>query len=180
MRSGDRIVYVDMAGERARSGKNKPSGLRGRLARYASGKATASGFGESALDRALADVAFVKQQLAALEGGEPRRTPEWAKEAIRWHRVELRWTICPDADAARTLEDQGINLLRPYGVGTASEASPRKPRLSQNHAITGGPEHERQRTVGYWVALSFEGQIASLSGSSAAAARWDDARSRST
>jgi hypothetical protein len=118
MRSGDRIIYVGMAGERAGSGKGKPSGLRGRLARYTSGKAAASGFGEAALDRALADVAFVKQQLATLEGGEPRRTTEWAKEAIRWHRVELRWTICSDADTARTLEDQVVNLLRPYGIVT--------------------------------------------------------------
>ncbi|WIB33222.1 hypothetical protein [Curtobacterium sp. MCSS17_005] len=116
MRSGDRIIYVGMAGERAGSGKSKPSGLRGRLARYTSGKAAASGFGEAALDHALADVAFVKQQLATLEGGEPRRTTEWAKEAIRWHRVELRWTICSDADTARTLEDQVVNLLRPYGI----------------------------------------------------------------
>lgn len=116
MRSGDRIVYVGMAGERAGSGKSKPSGLRGRLARYTSGKAAASGFGEAALDRALANAAFVRQQLAALEGGEPRRTTEWAKEAIRWHGVELRWSICPDADTAKTLEDQVVRLLRPYGI----------------------------------------------------------------
>jgi hypothetical protein len=116
MRSGDRIIYVGMAGERAGSGKSKPSGLRGRLARYTSGKAATSGFGEAALDRALADVAFVRQQLAALEGGQSQRTTEWAKEAIRWHGVELRWTICPDADTARTLEDQVVKLLRPYGI----------------------------------------------------------------
>ena len=116
MRSGDRIVYVGMAGERAGSGKSMPSGLRGRLARYTSGKAAASGFGEAALDRALADVAFLRQQLAALEGGEARRTTEWAKEAIRWHKVELRWTICTDADTARALEDQVVRLLRPHGI----------------------------------------------------------------
>jgi len=116
MRSGDSIVYVGMAGERAGSGSSKPSGMRGRLARYTSGKAAASGFGEAALDRALADVAFVRQQLNALEEGEPRRTTEWAKDAIGWHRAELRWTTCADADAARGLEDQIVRLLRPHGI----------------------------------------------------------------
>jgi hypothetical protein len=114
MRSGHRIVYVGMAGERAGSGK--PSGMRGRLARYTSGKAAASGFGEAALDRALADVAFVRQQLTALEQGEHRRTTEWAKDAIAWHGVELRWTVCTDADAAKVLEDQIVRSLRPHGI----------------------------------------------------------------
>jgi hypothetical protein len=114
MRSGDRIVYVGMAGERPGSGK--PSGMRGRLARYTSGKAAASGFGEAALDRALADVAFVRQQLTALEQGESRRATEWAKAAIGWHEVELRWTVCTDADAARALEDHIVRLLRPHGI----------------------------------------------------------------
>jgi hypothetical protein len=114
MRSGDRIVYVGMAGERAGSGK--PSGMRGRLARYTSGRAAASGFGEAALDRALADVAFVRQQLTALEQGEPRRTTEWAKNAIVWHGVELRWTVCKDADAARGLEAQIVKMLRPHWI----------------------------------------------------------------
>ncbi|RII94911.1 hypothetical protein DZF98_00310 [Clavibacter californiensis] len=114
MRSGDRIVYVGMAGERAGSGK--PSGMRGRLARYTSGKAAASGFGEAALDRALADVAFVRQQLTALEQGKPRRTTEWSQDAIGWHEIELRWTICTDAGAARVLEKQIVQLLRPHGI----------------------------------------------------------------
>jgi DNA-binding IclR family transcriptional regulator len=116
MRSGDRIVYVGMAGERAGRGSSKPAGMRGRLARYTSGKAAASGFGEAALDRALADVDFVRQQLTALEQSEPRRTTEWAKDAIEWHRVELRWTVCTDADAARDLEEHIVLLLRPHGI----------------------------------------------------------------
>lgn len=116
MRTGGRIVYAGMAGERAGNGRRTPSGMRGRILRYTSGKAAASGFGEAALDRALADVSFVKHQLAALSKGEPRRVTEWAKDAIEWHKVELRWTVCADGVTAKQLEDRIVQLLRPHGI----------------------------------------------------------------
>ncbi|KQS08426.1 hypothetical protein ASG04_14525 [Curtobacterium sp. Leaf183] len=116
MRVGASIVYVGMAGERAGSGSRKPEGMRGRLSRHTSGKAAASGFGEAALDRALADVGFVSQQLIALTEGQPRRVTRWAKDAIEWHNVELRWTTCAGGFAARQLESQIILLLRPHGL----------------------------------------------------------------
>ena len=49
------IRYAGMAGERA--GGGRPQGLRGRLAGYGAGSGAVSGFGEAALDRALADPA---------------------------------------------------------------------------------------------------------------------------
>jgi hypothetical protein len=45
------VIYVGMAGPRAGGGI---PGLRGRLTRYASGRAMLSGLGEAAADRALA------------------------------------------------------------------------------------------------------------------------------
>src|SRR4051794_28205241 len=67
-----RIVYCGKAGERAgRDGTRKPQGLWGRLGRYGSGKAATSGFGEAALDRALADPAFVAARLEHLTSVGP-------------------------------------------------------------------------------------------------------------
>ena len=60
------VLYVGMAG--ARHGR----GLRGRLRVYASGKAAVSGLGEAALNRALADPAWLQDRLAELEAGQPR------------------------------------------------------------------------------------------------------------
>ena len=65
------IIYVGMAGERAGSGR--PQGLYGRLAVYRAGKGAVSGFGEAALDRALADSAWIEQQLTRLRAEGPRR-----------------------------------------------------------------------------------------------------------
>ncbi len=116
MRVGASIVYVGMASERAGSGRRRPEGMQGRLSRYTSGKAATSGLGEAALHRALADVGFVRQQLSALTDGRPHRVTRWAKDAIEWHNVEQRWTICADGPAARQLESQVVQLLRPHGL----------------------------------------------------------------
>ncbi|PPF59338.1 hypothetical protein C5C13_06245 [Clavibacter michiganensis] len=82
MRTGGRIVYVRMAGKRTGTTGNMPRGMRGRLVRYASGKAAASGFGDAALDRALADVDFLRNQLETLYRSERRQTIGWARDAI--------------------------------------------------------------------------------------------------
>ncbi len=65
------IRYAGMAGERAGSGR--PQGLHGRLSVYWSGKAAVSGFGEAALDRAVADPDWVEQQLERLRASGPKR-----------------------------------------------------------------------------------------------------------
>ena len=61
------IVYIGMAGER--TGGGRPQGIRGRLAVYTTGKGLASGLGEAAFDRALADPEWVAARLSY-------RTPE--------------------------------------------------------------------------------------------------------
>lgn len=117
MRTGDgRIVYTGMAGERAGTSGRRPMGMFGRLSRYTSGKAAASGFGEAALDRALADPRFVEHQLIALREEGPRRVTRWSQDAIAWFSVELRWTVCEDARSARRLEEHVVSVLRGHGV----------------------------------------------------------------
>ena len=74
------IRYVGMAGERAGSGRQQ--GLFGRLSVYRTGKGAVSGFGEAALDRALADPGWVEQQLQDLRQNGPKRAKVWAREAV--------------------------------------------------------------------------------------------------
>jgi hypothetical protein len=61
------IVYAGMAGER------RGQGIRGRLNVYGSGKALASGLGEAVMDRALADVHWLRERLDDVEQGRPLR-----------------------------------------------------------------------------------------------------------
>lgn len=74
------VVYVGMAGERA--GGGRPKGLRGRLSVYASGKGVVSGLGEAAMDRALADLGWLRERLAEIERGEAKRAKEWGQAAM--------------------------------------------------------------------------------------------------
>ena len=104
------IVYVGMAGER------KGQGLRGRMAIYRSGKGAASGFGEAAFDRALADEVFVSGQLNRLQAGEVLRAKQWAKDAIAHFSPEIRWTETADGAAALQLEKRVGILLHPHGL----------------------------------------------------------------
>lgn len=101
------IVYVGMAGES--SGR----GIRGRLAVYRSGKGATSGFGEAALDRALADEKLVETQLVRLRQEGPRRARAWAQEAISWLGPEVRWVVTENGMLARVLEEQLVAALRP-------------------------------------------------------------------
>lgn len=110
IRSRGEVVYVGMAGERS------GNGLMGRLARYHSGKAAASGFGEAALDRALADAVFVRCRLAELESGRTLRAVGWAKAAIAACEPELSWTVTPDRETALVLETAVVDGLRSAGV----------------------------------------------------------------
>lgn len=108
------IRYVGMAGERRGSGT--PQGVRGRLNVYSRGKGAVSGFGEAALDRALADPAWLRQQLTLLETEGPRRAKEWAASAIVRLNLEISWATTADRDAARALEQSIVNLARPHGL----------------------------------------------------------------
>ncbi len=104
------VVYLGMAGER------RGHGLRGRLSIYRRGRGAVSGFGEAALDRALADAAFVEAHLDAVRAGEPSRASAWARDAIASFAPEIRWTVCASKADALALETDCVELLRDYGI----------------------------------------------------------------
>ena len=108
------VRYVGMAGERA--GGGRPRGLHGRLSGYCSGHDPVGGFGESALDRALADPGWVERQLARPGADRPRRARRWAADAIAWLAPEVSWAACHERADARQLESEVELLLRPYGL----------------------------------------------------------------
>ena len=117
------VVYVGMAGERA--GGGTPKGIQGRLLIYTRGRGAVSGFGEAALDRALADAAWLQQQLDAMESEGPKRAKVWAQDAIARLDAEVRWAICDDASGARALEKQVEKVLGPYGLWNRESAKRR-------------------------------------------------------
>lgn len=104
------IIYVGMAGER-RGSRDRPQGLRGRLKVYSRGKGMASGLGEAALDRALADPEWLRERLAEVERGQPRRAKEWGKEAVVRAGLRVRWAATEDKASALTLERACLNAL---------------------------------------------------------------------
>ncbi len=116
------LLYVGHAGERAAS----QPGLRGRLGVYARGKGAVSGLGEAALDRALADPAFVRQRLELLESGTPERAKDWARAALVWADVHVCWTprhtkaeaIAREARLPTLLDEHDLwNRARPGRAG---------------------------------------------------------------
>lgn len=108
------IRYVGMAGERRGSGR--PMGLYGRLSVYRTGKGAVSGFGEAALDRALADTAWVAAKLQHLQSVGPQRAKDWARDAILRLAPQVCWATCAEQADARHLELQVEGLLRPHGL----------------------------------------------------------------
>jgi hypothetical protein len=105
-----RIVHVGMAGERA--GGGRPQGLYGRLSDFRGGHSSVGGFTEAALDRALADRAWVAQQSSRA----PRRTRQWGADAVRRLAPEVSWAARPERADARLLQDQVLLVLRPHGL----------------------------------------------------------------
>lgn len=104
------IVYVGMAGPR------NGLGIRGRLSIYRRGRGGTSGFGQAAMDRALADPAFIAQQAAALQNGTPRTSAQWAQDAIAWWNPDVRWAQTEDTTSALSLEARAENSLRSRGL----------------------------------------------------------------
>lgn len=100
------VVYVGMAGERDGGGKGEPQGIRGRLARYKSGKAIASGLGEAVFDRALADAAWLRERLAEAEAGTPVRAAGWGKLAFLRADLHVCWAETTNRATALALEDR--------------------------------------------------------------------------
>ncbi|WP_458107694.1 hypothetical protein M1D51_19510 [Arthrobacter sp. R3-55] len=95
-------VYIGMAGER------KGTGIRGRLSIYASGRGATSGLGEHAMDRALADPAWIQARLDEAIAGRPMRATVAARSAIDHARLEVRWQTVSTRAEALVLEGQLI------------------------------------------------------------------------
>jgi hypothetical protein len=95
-------VYIGMAGER------KGKGVRGRLSIYANGRGATSGLGEHAMDRALADPAWLQARLDEALAGRPMRATMAARSAIDHARLEVRWQTVSTRAEALVLEAQLI------------------------------------------------------------------------
>jgi hypothetical protein len=109
-----RIRHVGMAGERG--GGGRPQGLYGRLSAYRTGHGAVSGFGEAALDRALADAEWVEDRLRQVRTGQTGRTRDWVRLALVRIAPEVSWSACHERSDARHLEMRAEGLLRPYGL----------------------------------------------------------------
>lgn len=92
------IMYVGMAGER------RGQGIRGRLNVYGSGKGLVSGLGEAVIDRALADIHWLRERLADVEQGHPLRAKAWGQAAFAPANLHISWAISEDRRSALELE----------------------------------------------------------------------------
>jgi hypothetical protein len=92
------IVYAGMAGER------RGQGISGRLNVYGSGKALVSGLGEAVMDRALADVHWLRERIADIEQGRPVRAKAWGQAVFARADLYVCWAITRDRGSAVELE----------------------------------------------------------------------------
>jgi hypothetical protein len=99
------IVYAGMAGER------RGQGIRGRLSVYATGKGLVSGLGEAVMDRALADVHWLKERTVDVERGRPLRAKAWGQAAFARANLHVRWAITEDRRSAFELERAVLLVL---------------------------------------------------------------------
>jgi hypothetical protein len=151
------IVYVGMAGER------KGNGLRGRLSIYRRGKGAVSGFGEAALDRALANPAFVEDHLEAIRSGNPARASRWAQDAIQWFNVDIRWAVCATRADALALETSAVELLKPHLIW--NRIATRVPRSRVPAKTHGSPESDvREKPIVGSGSVETVSQLAELLG----------------
>lgn len=117
-RSGKDLVYVGKAGER------RGQGVRGRLQVYARGRAAVSGLGEAALDRALADPAWLASRLASLHTDGPARAQQWARDALTHAKLEICWTAAPDSTTARDWEAEILQQLEDVALWNRARPKP--------------------------------------------------------
>ena len=108
------VRHVGMAGER--SGRGSAQGLFGRLSAHRTVPGPVSGFDEAALDRALADPAWVAARLQQLTTAGPQRVRHWARDAVVHLAPEVSWATCHERADALHLQAQVAGLLAPYGL----------------------------------------------------------------
>ncbi|MER6775223.1 hypothetical protein ABT389_36500 [Streptomyces bacillaris] len=107
--AGGPVVYVGVG-----AGARQGGGLRGRLRRYTSGKALASGLGEGVFDRALADREWLSERLSEVESGRPMRAVQWGKASLVWADLHVCWALVADQEEALALEKR---VLAVQGIG---------------------------------------------------------------
>jgi hypothetical protein len=117
-RSDDQIVYIGMAGVR------RGLGVRGRLQVYGRGRGAVSGLGEAALDRALADPAWLAHRLTMLLTEGSSRSKDWAVAALHRAQVELCWVAAPDAPTAREWETRVLVELEDVALWNRARPAP--------------------------------------------------------
>jgi hypothetical protein len=100
------MVYVGRAAER------RGKGVQERLRIYVTGRAPHSGLGNLALERALGDVAWLRERLARVEQGERLTVQAWARDAVEWASLEFSYATVADGVASVTLERVTIEALR--------------------------------------------------------------------
>ncbi|WP_228120411.1 GIY-YIG nuclease family protein [Streptomyces fagopyri] len=99
------LVYVGVG-----AGERKAGGLRGRLRRYTSGKALASGLGEAVFDRALADPQWLRERVAEVECGRATRATGWGKAALLWADLHVCWSVTNSREDAVALEKRVLAI----------------------------------------------------------------------
>ena len=99
------IVYVGMAGER------RGKGVRDRLRVYTTGKGLVSGLGEAAMDRAVADGAWLRERLAEVDAGHRERAKLWGRAALERADLHVRWATVADRTAALALERSVLDAV---------------------------------------------------------------------
>ena len=108
------VRYAALAGERA--GGGRAQGLHGRLAAYRTGRGAVGGFTEAALDRALADPAWLEHQLHRLRTTGAQRARAWGRDAVAHLAPEVSWSPCAERADAAYLADRVLALLRPHDL----------------------------------------------------------------
>ena len=120
------ILYVGMAGE------HRGQGISGRLNVYSSGKALVSGLGEAVMDRALANVRWLKERLADVAEGRPLRAKAWGQAALARANLHLCWS--PTEDRRSALELERAVLLALDGGDLWNWAPPTNPDPAGPHS----------------------------------------------
>lgn len=104
------IVYVGRAAER------RGKGVQERLRIYVTGRAPHSGLGNLALERALADVEWLRPRLGRVEAGDRMPVQDWARDAVAWASLEFSYATVPDGPASAALESATIAALHGHDL----------------------------------------------------------------
>ncbi|TYL50063.1 hypothetical protein FXB39_10380 [Nocardioides sp. BGMRC 2183] len=104
------IAYVGRAAER------RGKGVQERLRIYVTGRAPHSGLGNLALERALADLAWLGARLERVEAGDRMTVQDWARDAVAWASLEFSYATVSDGPASAALESATIAALHDHNL----------------------------------------------------------------